>query len=70
MPNFALITLISLLTPVFLLAGCSDEKPSLQLVQSEEHAQQRDQRATEDTRRQRTLGQGESDRIYNQGGLR
>jgi hypothetical protein len=40
-------------------------------VQSEERAQQRDQRSTEDARRQRrTLGQGESDRIYNQGGLR
>jgi hypothetical protein len=39
-------------------------------VQSEERAQQRDQRSTDDSRRQRTLGQGESDRIYNQGGLR
>jgi len=39
------------------LAGC-EEKPAQQLVQSEEVAQQRDQRSTE------------SDRIYNQGGLR
>jgi hypothetical protein len=39
-------------------------------VQSEEVAQQRDQRSTEDARRQRTLGQNESDRIHNQGTLR
>jgi predicted small lipoprotein YifL len=51
------------------LAGC-EEKPSQQLVQSEERAQQRDQQSTEDARRQRTLGQGESDRIHNQGTLR
>jgi hypothetical protein len=65
MPNarFLLILLFAA------LAGC-EEKPSQQLVQSEERAQQRDQRSTDDTRRQRTLGQGESDRIYNQGGLR
>ena len=53
-----------------LLASCSDEKPDQRLVQSEERAAARDQRSVEDNRRQRTLGQGESDRIYNQGGLR
>jgi hypothetical protein len=60
---------LGLTTLLAALAGC-EEKPSQQLVQSEERAEQRDQRATEDTRRQRTLGQGESDRIYNQGTLR
>lgn len=53
-----------------LLAGCSDEKPDQRLVQSEQSAAARDQRPVQDNRRQRTLGQGESDRIYNQGGLR
>ena len=67
MPTF---TLFAVLMSFSVLAGCSDETPSQQLVQSEEAAQQRDQRATEDARRQRTLGQSESDRIYNQGGLR
>jgi hypothetical protein len=67
MPTLALFALLISLSAV---AGCSNEKPSQQLVQSEEAAQQRDQRAAEDARRQRTLGQSESDRIYNQGGLR
>jgi hypothetical protein len=53
------------------LSGCSDEKPDQRLVQSEQAAEARDQRPREDVRRQRTLdGQSESDRIYNQGGLR
>jgi hypothetical protein len=68
--GLAMPTARFLLTVLFAaLAGC-EEKPSQQLVQSEERAQQRDQRSTDDSRRQRTLGQGESDRIYNQGGLR
>jgi hypothetical protein len=53
-----------------LVASCSDEKPDQRLVQNEQSAAARDQRPVEDNRRQRTLGQGESDRIYNQGGLR
>jgi hypothetical protein len=61
--------LLAFLIPLCVLVGCS-EKPHQQLVQSEDEAAQRDQRATEDARRQRTLGQSESDRIYNQGSLR
>ena len=53
-----------------LVGACGDEKPDQQLVQSEERASARDQRSGEDTRRQRTLGQSESERIYNQGALR
>ncbi len=52
------------------LAGCADEKPDQRLAQNEHRAAKRDQQPTEDVRRQRTLGQGESDRIYNHGGLR
>ena len=63
--RFAGFTLLALF-----LAGCADEKPDQRLVQNEHRAAKRDQQPTEDTRRQRTLGQGESDRIYNQGGLR
>jgi hypothetical protein len=59
---------ISLLA--LLLGSCADEKPDQRLVQKEEEAAARDQRPLQDERRQRTLGQGESDRIYNQGGLR
>ena len=69
MPNPRKILAFTLLGLAAALAGC-EEKPSQQLVQSEEHAEQRDQQPTQDTRRQRTLGQGESNRIYNQGGLR
>jgi hypothetical protein len=59
------------LLPIALLlavAACSNEMPSH--VQSEHETAQRDQRPTEDARRQRSLGQNESNRIYNQGGLR
>ena len=52
------------------LAACADEKPDQQLVQKEQEAAARDQRPLQDERRQRTLGQSESDRIYSQGGLR
>ena len=63
--RFATFSLLALF-----LAGCADEQPDQRLVQNEHLAAKRDQQPTEDTRRQRTLGQGESDRIYNQGGLR
>jgi hypothetical protein len=60
--------------PLFLLglalAACADEKPDQTLVQAEAEAAALDQRALENSRRQRTLGQGESGRIYNQGSLR
>lgn len=59
---------ISLLALV--LGACADEKPDQQLVQNEKTAASRDQRPLQDERRQRTFGQSESDRIYNQGGLR
>jgi hypothetical protein len=59
---------ISLLALV--LGACADEKPDQQLVQEEQEAAARDQRPLQDERRQRTLGQSESDRIYNQGALR
>jgi starvation-inducible outer membrane lipoprotein len=49
-----------------LLAGCG-EKPQ-RLEQSSEKAANADQQ--NDERRQRTLRQGESDRIYQQGTLR
>jgi hypothetical protein len=52
------------------LAACADEKPDQTLVQREPEAAARDQRALEDSRRHRTLGQSESERIYNQGSLR
>ena len=54
-----------MLAPV-LVAGCG-EKPQ-RLEQSSEQAAASDQRQEE--RRQRTLRQGESDRIYQQGTLR
>jgi hypothetical protein len=63
--RFIVISLLALL-----LGACADEKPDQRLVQKEEEAAARDQRPLQDERRQRTLGQGESDRIYNQGGLR
>jgi hypothetical protein len=69
MPDSRILLSIGLVAFLAAIAGC-EEKPSQQLVQSEEHAQQRDQQSTQDTRRQRTLGQGESDRIHNQGTLR
>lgn len=59
---------ISLLA--LMLAACADETPSQQLVQNQQQAAARDQRPLEDERRQRTLRQGESGRIYNQGALR
>jgi hypothetical protein len=59
---------ISLLA--LILGACADEKPDQQLVQKEQEAAASDQRPLQDERRQRTLGQSESDRIYNQGGLR
>jgi len=51
------------------LGACADEKPDQRLVQSEHDAAARDQRAPENTRRQRTMAQGESGRIY-EGALR
>jgi hypothetical protein len=51
------------------LCACS-EKPDQTLVQNEHTAAARDQRPLEDERRQRTLGQGEANRIYNEGSLR
>ena len=53
-----------------ILGACADEKPDQQLVQEEQEAAARDQRPLQDERRQRTLGQSESDRIYNHGALR
>ena len=54
-----------------LAAGCADEKPDQQLVQSEHETAARDQRAVEDERRQRTVvGQNEGHRIYSGGSLR
>jgi hypothetical protein len=55
--------LVSLFVLV-LAAACGDEKPDQRLAQDEPQAAARDQRAVEDTRRQRTLAQGESGRIY------
>ena len=60
------------LISVFLLAlaaACGDEKPDQRLAQDEVEAAARDQRPVEDTRRQRTMAQGESGRIY-EGALR
>ena len=51
------------------LCACS-EKPDQTLVVSERTAAARDQRQPEETRRQRTLTQGEANRIYNEGSLR
>jgi hypothetical protein len=66
MPNR--VVLIFLFAASAILAAC-EEKPQ-ELHQTEARAEQRDQTATADERRQRTLGQSESNRIYNQGGLR
>ena len=55
---------------VLLLGACADEKPDQRLVQQEGEAAARDQRPLQDERRQRTLGQNESGRIYNEGSLR
>ena len=60
------------LISVFLLAlaaACGDEKPDQRLAQNEVAAAARDQRPVEDARRQRTMAQGESGRIY-EGALR
>jgi len=51
------------------LTACS-EKPQQQLVQNGDEVAARDQRPLEDSRRQRTLGQNEANRIYNGGDLR
>ena len=51
------------------LCACS-ERPDQTLVVSEQTAAARDQRQPEETRRQRTLTQGEANRIYNEGSLR
>jgi hypothetical protein len=63
------IRLISATLLLCLAAACG-EKPHQQLVQNEDQVAARDQRPLEDGRRQRTLGQNEANRIYNEGGLR
>ena len=50
------------------LAACN-EKPQT-IHQSTERAENRDQSALVDGQRQRTLGQNEAGRIYNEGNLR
>ena len=50
------------------LLACT-EKPQ-ELVRSAHQAAKADQNARQDERRQRTLGQSESERIYQQGTLR
>ena len=63
--------ILGLLLLAFAAAGCGDEKPDQQFVQSEDRAAARDQRAVEDERRQRTIvGQNEGSRIYSGGALR
>ena len=62
--------LLGIFLAALAIAACSDEKPDQRLVQDEKTAAERDQRPVEDARRQRTLGQNESNRIYSQGGLR
>ena len=62
--------IIGIFLVALILGACADEKPDQQLVQKEPEAAASDQRPLQDERRQRTLGQSESDRIYNQGGLR
>ena len=57
-------------TLLLCLAAACGEKPHQQLVQSEDQVAARDQRPLEDSRRQRTLGQNEANRIYNGGDLR
>lgn len=64
------IRTLGFLTLLLAAAGCADEKPNQQLVQSEHEAAARDQRPVEDERRQRTLGQNEGGRIYSGGALR
>jgi hypothetical protein len=61
--------LLSIFALALALGACADERPDQRLAQSEEAAEQRDQRPMEDARRQRTLGQNEAERIYG-GGLR
>jgi hypothetical protein len=46
------------------------KSPDQQRVQDEVTAASSDQRALQEARRQRTLGESESGRIYNQGPLR
>jgi hypothetical protein len=67
--SLAMPTRLAVLLLALALSACADEKPDQRLVQSEAAAASRDQRALEDDRRQRTLGQNEAERIYG-GGLR
>ena len=60
------IILFAVLMPALL--ACT-EKPQ-ELVRSGHQAAKADQDARQDERRQRTLGQSESERIYQQGTLR
>ena len=65
------IRMLGLLLLTLAAAGCADEKPDQQLVQGENAAAARDQRAVEDERRQRTVvGQHEGARIYSGAALR
>jgi hypothetical protein len=59
--------LICISVLALVLSACADEKPD---QPKEQEAAERDQRPLQDERRQRTLGQSESARIYNQGALR
>ena len=61
-----LILLVAALLPALL--ACTEK--SQELVRSEHQAAKADQNARQDERRQRTLGQSESERIYQQGTLR
>ena len=65
------IRIVGFLLLALAAAGCTDEKPDQQLVQSEHETAARDQRAMENERRQRTVdGQNEGNRIYSGGSLR
>ena len=59
---------LSILLLTGALLGCS-ERPQ-NFAQSDRHIEDRDQTARYDGQRQRTLGQNESARIYNEGALR
>lgn len=65
MPTARLVPAVILIAA---LAACG-EKPQNTYV-SNERAEVRDQQARLDAQRQRTLGQSEGDRIYNNGTLR
>jgi len=64
MPTLKLLALLSLLA----VAACA-EKPQT-LYQSNARTEQRSQSACLDQQRERTLGQSEAGRIYNEGILR